>query len=149
MYFRDILWDRFKNKHDLLALFFNAHLYFGRKELFTILIVRLLIKISVLAALFDLQKTFSTKAILFEGRTDVIGFKIVVAAASMLANKTVGFLVKKVFAKYVAAKHSSRVSFYRITSGWSPEKSISFQDRNSKIYRRLKKKRMLLFGNHG
>ena len=63
VYFRDILWDRFKNKHDLLALFFNAHLYFGRKELFTILIVRLLIKISVLAALFDLQKTFSTKAI--------------------------------------------------------------------------------------
>ena len=57
----------------------------------------------------------------------------------MLANKTIGFLVKKVFAKYVAAKHSSRVSFYRITSGWSPQKSISLRDRNSKIYQKAKK----------
>ena len=140
VYFRDVLWDRFKNKHDLLALFFNAHLYFGRKELFTILILRLLIKISVLAAMFDLQKTFSTRAIIFEGRTDVIGFKIVVVAGSMLANKTVGFLVKKVFAKYVAAKHASRISFYRVTSGWSPEKSLSLQDKNSEIYLAAKEK---------
>ena len=44
-------------------------------------------------------------AILFGGRTGVIGFKILAIAISMLINKLIGSVVKFLFAKYVKAKH--------------------------------------------
>jgi len=122
IYFCDILWKYCKDKHDVLAIFFNSHLYFGRKELTSIFVLRVLIKISVLSVLFDLQKEYSTHAILYDGRTDVIGFKIIVVACSMLVNKIMGSLLKFLFAKYVKAKHDRRVAFYREMSGWSKKK---------------------------
>ena len=83
-------------------------MYFGRKELFAIFILRILIKLNVLAIMFDMQRAYSTRAILFGGRTDVIGFKILAIAISMLINKLIGSVVKFLFGKYVKAKHEKK-----------------------------------------
>ena len=68
--FSDFLWKEFKVKHDILAFFFNSHLYFGRKELFAIFILRILIKLNVLAIMFDMQRaTAHVPSYLADART--------------------------------------------------------------------------------
>ena len=139
LYYTDILWDYFKKKHEILAFFFNAHLYFGRKEILAIFIMRMLIKICVLAVLFDMQKTYATRAILFDGRTDLIGFKIITLLCSMLTNKITGYFIKGLFSKYVKAKHNYRVVFYHKTSSWSLHKKRKYSENKGQLYNNAKK----------
>ena len=101
--------------------------------------MRMLIKICVLAVLFDMQKTYATRAILFDGRTDLIGFKIITLLCSMLTNKITGYFIKGLFSKYVKAKHNYRVVFYHKTSSWSLHKKRKYSENKGQLYNNAKK----------
>ena len=105
--------DTLKKRHDVLAIFYNPHLYFGRKELLSILFIRALLKVVVISLLFEFKIAYTTTKVM-EGSPDLLLFKILTILFSFVTNKIVGTMIKEFFVKYVNAKRNYHLGYYKL-----------------------------------
>ena len=109
----DMYVDTLKKRHDVLAIFYNPHLYFGRKELLSILFIRALLKVVVISLLFEFKIAYTTTKVM-EGSPDLLLFKILTILFSFVTNKIVGTIIKEFFVKYVNAKRNYHLGYYKL-----------------------------------